>query len=371
MMLVAPIALLLASTQAPAADLQDLQDVTTSDHPAHAHALVPRIHRIPEQLGDRRRERLEAVLADPSSTRDELSAAYDEYVELLDSGSGVRRAQDLADTILAFLELDLGKDLGGGGRFIDRISFGGSGERHRGELDLEVRPTADGTGLLVRASEGEHARISSFLEQLTEEDRQILFEATIYTATRSEASALTDGRSVRVLTEAQRDEVLSQLSGLDSLAAPSVLVRPGMRASLSAGEEIAYVQDYRIQTLIDEDTQVADPVIGTIFDGLSMEVLAGPVGDALRMYVSFESSRVERPIKAMSLSVGGSGATLTVQRPLETSVETTVAFEAKADANVLLLATDPKGATDEAALVMLRARFVEPEPSGAQDREGR
>lgn len=366
-MFVAPIALLLAPTATLPATPQDLQDITSRERPDRTNALVPRIHRIPDPLGDRRRERLEAVLADPASTREELLAAYDEYVALLERGDDLQRARALADTILAFLELDLGEDRGGAGRFFDRISFPGGAGPGTGAVDVEVRPTADGTGLLVRASDSDHERVSQLLEDLTAEDRQVLFEATIFTGTLDEVSAFTDGRTARVVTAARRDAVLAELAEFDSLSAPSVLFRPGMRASISAGQEVAYVEDYRIQTLVDQDTQIADPVIGTIFEGLSMEVLAGPVGDALRMYVSFESSRVERPIEAFSITVGGAATTVTVQRPLSTSIETTVAFEAEEDATVLLLATDPKGGTDEAALVVLRARFVDPEPSEAQD----
>lgn len=316
---------------------EDLTDVTPTER-------IPRIHAVPSRIDPAQRARLEATLSDAATSAVVRATAHVEYLAMLEMGTSVERADELAEALLALLAPEF--DPGG----------------------PDIRSTFDGSGLLVDGTEPEHAAIAAMLASLEAERRQVFVEASIYRLPRAELDRLTGGRSARALDEAEVAQFQATLQTYDRLITPAVVTRPGSKASISAGEQIAYIADFEVVALPERDTEIADPVVKTVFDGILMEVRAAPLGGSMRLDVRFESSELQRPIPTEDLLLGTGGAQVTIQRPVVTAIETSALFDLADDATVALRAIDVTGSSEEGALILLRSRLVEPANGGVRVR---
>jgi len=313
-----------------------LTDVTA------AQERIPRIHAVPSRVDPAKRAELEAALADPSTPGVVRATAHVEYLAMLEYGTSVARADELAEAVSALLAPE--------------FEEGGP----------DIRSTYDGHGLLVAGTEAEHAVIADMLRDLENERRLVHMKASIYRLPRAELDRITAGRSARAIDEAERASLLTSLESYDRLLAPAVVARPGSKATMTAGEQVAYIADFEVKTLPDQDSEIADPVVETVFDGLRLEFRAAPFQGAMRLDVRFESSELQRPIPTQELQVGAGGAKVTIQRPVVTAIETSALFDLAEDGTVALRAVDATGESGEGALILLRARLVEPANGGVR-----
>jgi hypothetical protein len=105
----------------------------------------------------------------------------------------------------------------------------------------------------------------------------------------------------------------------EELSAPKLCVRPLAQASLSTGEQVAYVRDFTVMR--QQGKAIADPIVDRVFDGTEVQLLAtwmpnGTVG----IDCSVQSHKVQRPLPEAKVDLGV-GAPVTVQLPRVTTVQ--------------------------------------------------
>ena len=111
------------------------------------------------------------------------------------------------------------------------------------------------------------------------------------------------------------------------VTAPKVTCFNTQRANITVRTQVAYIEDFNVQA--QQNVTIADPVVGTIEDGLVLDVR--PVISADRRYVTVELqptiALLRRPLDTLTTTLGGPGSTpVTIQLPelLVQRIRTTV-----------------------------------------------
>ncbi|MGE3854994.1 MAG: hypothetical protein AB7K09_24900 [Planctomycetota bacterium] len=111
------------------------------------------------------------------------------------------------------------------------------------------------------------------------------------------------------------------------VTAPKVTCFNTQRANITVRNQVAYIEDFNVQA--QQNVTIADPVVGTIEDGLVLDVR--PVISADRRYVTVELqptiALLKRPLDTLTTTLGGPGSTpVTIQLPelLVQRIRTTV-----------------------------------------------
>lgn len=102
----------------------------------------------------------------------------------------------------------------------------------------------------------------------------------------------------------------------ETISAPKLAVRPGQRAHLSITNQSSYVQDF--DASVQGEQVVADPIVGVIQEGLSIEILCVPAPDAERQVdVAWRVSQSSllRPIATRDVQLHARGIPATIQTP--------------------------------------------------------
>ena len=94
---------------------------------------------------------------------------------------------------------------------------------------------------------------------------------------------------------------------------PYLLVFDGHRGDMQVGNEENYVEDFEV----DPDHHVADPVVGTLWEGLRFEATPSIREDGASVDVSYrvEVSHLARPIAQEVVAIPGFDQTVTIDRP--------------------------------------------------------
>lgn len=235
----------------------------------------------------------------------------------------------------------------------------------RGEQRLEH---LGGSRLSLFATEPQQAWLETFLSEAVGLPGFVDIQVVMYMVPEA-AAARYAGRHGEVLLAPELQRVSTHLDsdGVDKLTAPRVLVFPFSKASLAAGEELAYVKDYEFKVLADRSGEVADPVIDTIQDGLKLEVRPIPLaGGKLRIHVDLTYQRLERPIPSLETTLNRLASPVVVQLP-EWAVVHAAGHFALSPGECVLLTSDSL-LRGKRAVVLLKAATV-PEVVEAGDRE--
>ncbi|MCZ6574491.1 MAG: hypothetical protein O7C98_15140 [Planctomycetota bacterium] len=93
--------------------------------------------------------------------------------------------------------------------------------------------------------------------------------------------------------------------GGNRVHAPTLTVYAGQRANITISNQISFIQDFDIGR--DNGVAVADPIIGIIQEGLTVDLVAKPTEapDRVALLFTIVNSDLERPIPTRSVTVAG------------------------------------------------------------------
>lgn len=161
--------------------------------------------------------------------------------------------------------------------------------------------------LVVRAPEAVQERIEKELRALRAEmGRLVRFEMRcVRLGTRAEEAP----------ASLQADEVEGFLAKhqAETLAAPRLVTRNGQEASISVLRQISYVSDFEVKGR--PGAAIADPVVATAEEGLSLNLRPVIDGEAIRVVLSARFAELESPMPTVKLPLPLAGA-VEVQVPV-------------------------------------------------------
>jgi hypothetical protein len=116
----------------------------------------------------------------------------------------------------------------------------------------------------------------------------------------------------------QLDELARAGAGVEIESRPTLLLLDAHRGYIEVGSPESYVQDFEV----DEASGVADPVIGTMWEGLRFEAQPEVRADGSGVDLDFhlEISTLERPIPESTFELPDLGLPVTVQMPASTTL---------------------------------------------------
>jgi hypothetical protein len=135
---------------------------------------------------------------------------------------------------------------------------------------------------------------------------------------RADAASAPTGEAAGARTAFQTSLRIVRSDGT-TLTAPRLTAFAGQRANIEILTETAYVMDFDVD--YDTSPNVVDPVIGTLREGASIELLVLPAADGeAALALRVETSSARRPIATRELALGGP-ASVTIQTPHVETVE--------------------------------------------------
>src|SRR5260221_11679908 len=124
---------------------------------------------------------------------------------------------------------------------------------------------------------------------------------------------------------AELESLLAQaknLNAVDMSVCPRLLTRARQQATMSTGESISYVKDWRMETVEPGPRDIAVPTIGNPFRGHEIEATPLPIERGMYgLDLKFTTSKVERPLPTKKLRIGsGAGQEVEVALPVSQQV---------------------------------------------------
>lgn len=167
--------------------------------------------------------------------------------------------------------------------------------------------------------------------------------------------------------EADLDALLTRLKDRDATSlvnAPRLLIQPRAQASLSTGESVSYVSDWRLEIVEPGPQTIAVPTIGSVFDGTIMECRAVPLKEGLYgLELNFTNSRLVRPIPTKNLRIGsGEGKDVTVGLPEVKKVGIDTRVSLADGASLLFGGISPEEGREVALTVTLKRARLDSQP---------
>jgi len=153
---------------------------------------------------------------------------------------------------------------------------------------------------------------------------------------------------------------VKNLDGVNFLSAPRLVTFPRSLGSLSAGDPVSYIADWRMEIVEPGPRSIGVPTVATILDGLSVESRAFLVEENLfGLELKFTSTRVERPIPTKKIRIGtGEGHEVEVGLPVANKVGLDTRMKLADGASHVLVALSSDEGREVAVTVTLRR--VEP-----------
>jgi hypothetical protein len=205
----------------------------------------------------------------------------------------------------------------------------------------------------------QHMWMTRFLDSGTEFQGLIDVQARVYILEKGQLSKLSQAKSGEVLNQAQFKALIDALdkAGVESVTAPRLTTYPFQEADMRVIDQVAYIKDYELKVIPEQDAEIADPVIDVVHSGVVMKVRGMPLADGqLSVFASLDYSTLKRPIKTLETTLGASGHTLTVQVPEVTKVKLQGRFNVHPTEALLLATVDPQAENE--VLVLVRAARI-------------
>jgi hypothetical protein len=109
-------------------------------------------------------------------------------------------------------------------------------------------------------------------------------------------------------TAADRDALLARLAAAreaEWITTQTLTSPPNLRTNISVLNSISFVSDWTVHLVEPNQTEIADPEIGVIHEGVVLEVRPTPLRDGLLgLSFQFVHSKIERPIRTVKATVG-------------------------------------------------------------------
>jgi hypothetical protein len=181
------------------------------------------------------------------------------------------------------------------------------------DLESNSIESQGGESLLFRGTPQQQAWVTAWLELLRE--RELGFasmSASIIELPPGglEVLGFEPDEPMGVATPAQKEKLLEARKQLDAhtgwslLSAPRLVTRSFLGGNVSITNQLAYIKEWELTMLGDGRTTVADPVIGTVQEGLGLGLVCGPVAaGVLGLTLSLDRTDVEQPIATRKIRV--------------------------------------------------------------------
>lgn len=181
--------------------------------------------------------------------------------------------------------------------------------------------------LLVSGTPAHMAWVDAFLAIQRSSDNQVLIEATLYSVPAGAMDKLGIERSSQQYgTEAlvKLKAGLQAIPDTDVVFMPKVIVSSRQLATIACIKQIAYVKDFEFVIIQPGDTEIADPVIGIVEDGIKFDLRAIPLGsDTYAIDVDLVNSDVTVPMATFETTLGHHTTPVTISLPEVRSVRLT------------------------------------------------
>ena len=214
-----------------------------------------------------------------------------------------------------------------------------------------------GGSLALVGTPAQHHWLEEFLQNARRFDGLIDVQAHIFVLEPGRLDQLSRVRSGEVL---ERDQVVTLLGALklaevDAVTSPRITAFPFQQASLSVVDQLAYIKDYKLVVLPDEDAEVADPVVDVVSSGVEMTIRGIPsLNDELNIFAQLQYSTLERPISTFETTLGASSHPVRIQLPEVTRVKLEGRFGLRPGQTLVLSTRDSAGESEVLALVQVR-----------------
>lgn len=167
--------------------------------------------------------------------------------------------------------------------------------------------------------------------------------------------------------EADLDAFLAQVKDRDATYIannPRLVTQPRAQASISVGETVSYISDWRLEIVEPGPQTIAVPTIGSVFDGMKMECRAVPLKEGLYgLELNFTSSHLVRPIPTKNLRIGsGEVKDVTVGLPEVKKVGIDTRVSLADGASLLFGGISPDEGREVAMTVTLRRAKIDSQP---------
>ncbi|MFT7676249.1 MAG: hypothetical protein ACI8QC_000218 [Planctomycetota bacterium] len=181
-----------------------------------------------------------------------------------------------------------------------------------------VRVDAAGN-LLISGTPAHTAWVDSFLAIQRDSHQQVQIEAILYSVPSGSMDKLGVQRSSQTFKQGPLTKLqagLQSVVGTETLFMPKVIVSSRQLATISMIEQIAYIKDYELLIVQPGDTEIADPVVDVVEDGVTFDLRAIPLGSGTyAIDVNLLNSDVTMPMATFEATLGSHTTPMTISLP--------------------------------------------------------
>lgn len=221
-----------------------------------------------------------------------------------------------------------------------------------------VRTVTD-SSLLVLGDHNQQAWVQTYLETCRQFERLIRVDTVILNLPAGSLETLGHDHSGQVLPRTDADGLIAaakRIPGATILEVPSVVTSPFRRANLTAVDQVAYIKDFELIVLEEEQQEIVDPVVDVAQDGVVLDITATPVeGGRFSLDAHLTYSVLERPIRTFETSIGALGHKVTVQLPEITISRLKGEFVLSQDQSLAIASTGPDGEGEVLMLMSVKS----------------
>lgn len=232
-----------------------------------------------------------------------------------------------------------------------------------------VKVTGDGT-LIANLTAPQHAWVSRFLALQRDPSSMIDTRFRILSGPRGCFERHLPAAETRFLTQAEAEALLGEVTRdarAEIVSSPSILGFPRRRSYISVLNQFNYVKDWSLEIVEPGHREIAVPELGTVQEGLIVEVRAVMV-EATRvgLEISLSQSKLAQPIATAKVPLGRDGQEVEVGLPEVTKVDLTTQLALESGHWALFAAPSIDRDRDVAVLVSVERRAGTPPAPGAE-----
>ncbi len=202
---------------------------------------------------------------------------------------------------------------------------------------------ASGSVMVVLAGPAQHEWVQDFLDIVRAYDGYVMTQGIVYTAPAGTFRELGFADDQAIM-DRSRAEVLQrdlEQRGISILTAPKLLTEPLQAGSISVLHTFAYVKDWELRTVQPGDQRIADPIIETLHEGLTLETRATPLGSStFGVEVELELASVEQPFPTREVVLAPGLPAVQIALPSVTNVGLDTQLSIDAGQSVLFVTHD-------------------------------
>jgi hypothetical protein len=190
-----------------------------------------------------------------------------------------------------------------------------------------------GGHILVQGDAARHAWVESVLTGIRESEAVIHVRARLATLPTGRLELLDapsqDEPQVMLAHEAEALLATANQLGAELVTSPALVALPLQRSVISITRQLSFVTDWELRTVEPDARQVADPIIETVSDGVTLDVMGAPfAGDVFALDLRLTVAALEEPVPSEQRVLAPGLPPVEVSLPLlrKTEVHTRVAL---------------------------------------------